>query len=273
MIKNILTLGLASVILLSCEEKKVEESPLIPDAIEAPSIELEVKNKPVLFNYMSTGCPGCGSWGAPTFEAITNREKDAVVPIGVHIKYGDPMITDVSNAIASNRIGQFFTPQIWVNNTNGVILTGGSISGTASVNKMNDDIDAFINIAPEILVGTSSIVNDDKIYIRYKTKAQQDLTGDYYVGVYLLENKIYAKQNSGSQDPFEHNYVIRTSNKGGFGTMLSAEHLETEAVMDEQIDANILPEWKKENLYAAVIVWRKEEDNYLVVNANNNLVH
>ena len=254
MIKNIITLGLASIILLSCEEKIVDESPEMPDAIEAPSIELEVKNKPVLFNYTSTGCPGCGSWGAPTFEAIANREKDAVVPMAIHIKYGDPMISDVSNTIASNRTGQFFTPQIWVNNTNGVILSGDSISIAASVDKMNDDIEAFINNAPEILVGTSSIINDDKIYIRYKTKAKQYLIGDYYVGVYLLENKIYAKQNSGSQDPFEHNYVIRTSNSGGFGTMLSADHLEIETEMDRQIEVNILPEWKKENLFAAVIV-------------------
>ena len=37
------------------------------------------------------------------------------------------MITVVSTALVANRTGQKYTPQLWVNNYNGMLLNGGSI--------------------------------------------------------------------------------------------------------------------------------------------------
>ncbi|MEN8697308.1 MAG: thioredoxin family protein, partial [Bacteroidia bacterium] len=103
--------------LWGCNEKVTETNPTIPNETKqeetsnlvAPDVELTEVNKPVLYKYTSTGCPGCGSWGAPTFEGIADELKNDIVPLAVHIKYGDPMITDISNEIADNRVGQRFT--------------------------------------------------------------------------------------------------------------------------------------------------------------------
>ena len=89
--------------------------------LEAPDVVLQSRNKPVFFDYTSTGCPGCGSWGAPTFENLSEEYQDKIVPIAVHIKYGDPMITSISTDIAANRDGQRYTPQLWVNSKNAMV--------------------------------------------------------------------------------------------------------------------------------------------------------
>ena len=113
-----------------------------------PDFELTETKKPVFFDYTSTGCPGCVSWGAPTFEQIAKEQGESIVPIAVHIKYRDPMITDVSNAIAENRTGQRYTPQLWVNNTNGMVLNGGSINTTGSINKITADLETIKTEVP-----------------------------------------------------------------------------------------------------------------------------
>ena len=271
--KLVLSLAIIGFSLVACTEKSVEpiteeETPVV----SPPEITLQSENKPVFFDYTSTGCPGCGSWGAPTFEAISDVQKNNIVPVAVHIKYGDPMISEVSNAIAANRTGQYFTPQLWVNNTNSTILDGGRINGTESVNMINSQFESFKSAETDIQAGVSSIVDGENILIRYKTKANIDLDGEYYVGVYLMENGIIAAQSSSPTDPTTHNHVIRDCQSGSFGQKLTAEDLSLGSVFEETHSFTIKDDWNMKNLYATIIVWKKVGSNYIIVNSNNNLI-
>ena len=65
------------------------------DATEAKAPVLGEVNfvfdyKGILLEFTSTGCPGCGSWGKPTFYSLADQNKDKVIPMAAHIKYGDP---------------------------------------------------------------------------------------------------------------------------------------------------------------------------------------
>ena len=77
------------------------------------------------------------------------------------------MITDISNEIADNPLGQRFTPQLWINNTNGVILNGGRIDGVESINKLNSDINLIKESSAQMAQGVSSISDDKNLKIRY----------------------------------------------------------------------------------------------------------
>ena len=235
-----------------------------------PDFELTETKKPVFFDYTSTGCPGCGSWGAPTFEQIAKEQGESIVPIAVHIKYGDPMITDVSNAIAENRNGQRYTPQLWVNNTNGMVLNGGSINTTGTINKITADLETIKTEAPEMAIGVGSIVNGDIFKVRYKSKVLADITGEYYLAIYLMEDGILYRQSSAATNPFEHNYVIRKSNGGGFGTQISQNELTKNTTITGTVEFEIDPNWDKEKLSVSAIIWKKEGTNYYVINANSD---
>lgn len=274
MTKLIFTTTILAFLLASCTEKKstTPEETIVEQKTEqtAPEITLTDEVKPVFFDYTSTGCPGCGSWGAPTFESISDERGSDIVPIAVHIKYGDPMITEVSNAIASNRTGQYFTPQLWVNNTNSTLISGGRINGTGSVSKIKSEIDNFKSSEKKVNVGVSSIVNESEFVVRYKTQAIQDLDGEYYVGIYLMENGITAKQSSSPTDPTIHNHVIRACQNGAFGSIIPTEGLSKGGEIEDHYTFKIDSSWNSENLYATIIVWNKEGNNYFVVNADNN---
>lgn len=106
-IRKILTLAIAvSVAFIACE-KEVENassdnSNNVTETIdEGLTLNIEQKQNATMFFYTSTGCPGCGSWGMPAFASLQTDHEENVVPVGIHIKYNDPLITETSEAIAA----------------------------------------------------------------------------------------------------------------------------------------------------------------------------
>ncbi|MDB4173755.1 Omp28-related outer membrane protein [Bacteroidia bacterium] len=183
------------------------------------------------------------------------------------------MITDISNEIADNRVGQRFTPQLWINNTNGVILNGGRIDGVESINKLNSDINLIKESSAQMALGVSSISDDNHLKIRYSTNVLQNLEGDYSVAIYIMEDMLLYTQSSAASNPFEHNYVIRTSNDDAFGTKLTSEDLTYGTEIEKELSFDVDQNWKINNLFATINVWKKVGDNYEVVNANNNKIY
>ena len=237
---------------------------------EAPLVQLKNTTKPVFFDFTSTGCPGCGSWGKPSFNSIISDFEDDIVPMAIHIKYGDKMITPVSEAIGSNRTGQFYTPQLWVNNSNGMQLSAGRINSTGSVDRIKGLIETFKTETPDIQVGVTESINDKELSVRVKTKANEDLDGEYFLGVYVMENGLSYNQSSSPANPTIHDHVIRTSNNGGFGNTLSSESLVANSEFDDVLTFNLEDDWNKENVYVTAIIWKKNGSIYTVVNADNN---
>lgn len=274
MTKNSLTLALFILASVACKEKSTETVPnqineTITEKKEPPQILLDNQTKPVLFKYTSTGCPGCGSWGAPTFEKIAQENKQTSVPIAVHIKYGDPMITTISQEIADNRSGQRYTPQLFVNTKNAMELNGGRINGAKTIATVDSLFEFERQSETPIAVGVSSVINDTMIRIRYKTEALKNLEGEYKIAVYVMENKLLYQQSNATFNPYEHNYVIRTGLNGAFGIDIEKQFLVDGAVQEQIIDIKLDEKWKTQNLSATVIVWEKEGDFYKVINANN----
>ena len=267
--KDIVIFGLLTLVMIACKKE------LLPtDANkEAPAITVLKVTKPVLFDFTSTGCPGCGSWGGPTFKQIADKNKGSVVPIAVHIKYGDPMITGISNEIAVNRTGPRYTPQLWVNETNSVVLNNSNIDGNASITRIDSNITTFKNKETQLGVGVSSVVNKKVISIRYATEAYTDLEGEYSISIYILEDKLIFNQSRAASNPYQHNYVIRAANKGAFGTIIPSEQLKTSVQTEGTLDIDLDENWNTDNLYATVIIWKKDGENYSVVNANNNKIN
>jgi hypothetical protein len=222
--------------------------------------------KAMMLFYSSTGCPGCGSWGSPTFEGLASQYPDDVIPLAVHIKYGDPMITAISEAMANNRTGQYYTPQIWVNNTNIMVLNTGRIDGGASIDKAGTTITTSSSSEASAEIGNAYVMNKDQTKMQIKAgilaKGTLDTSAEYYLGSYILENKIIWKQAS-STDDHEHNYVIRSCTQDHFGEPVHFTNNKFESLKTMELTDY----WKKDELYVLTIIWKKVGNRYFYENA------
>lgn len=199
------------------EEETIEEE---EEKLEAPQLSFQNAIKPTVFEYTSTGCPGCGSWGKPTFNFLVEQNKNDVEAIAIHIKYGDPMITTYSTEIGANRYGQFYTPQIWINDSNGVVLNGGSINGMASIERLNNLIAFHKQNPSDILSDISFDKGTKKVAVRYGAKANE-AKNNHTISCYLIENDVVAQQSSYANNPAKHAFVLREASMSTFGNDLS----------------------------------------------------
>lgn len=212
---------IALLIITSCkksenEDEKIKKVDITEEKLEAKELNLKNIIKPIIFEYTSTGCPGCGSWGKPTFKGLVEQNKNDVEALAVHINYGDIMITKYSNEIGANRHGQSYTPQIWVNDSNGVVLNGNSINGMSSVERINKLIQLYKQNPSDILTDITFDKGEKKVAVRYGLKSVSN-TKNLYISCYLIENDVIAGQSSYANNPAKHGFVIREAINGTFG--------------------------------------------------------
>lgn len=222
------------------------------------------KTAPVLLEMTSTGCPGCGGWGKPTFAKLVQSYQADVTPVAVHIKYGDPMITTESTAIWDNIEGSRYTPMIFVQNDNAVVLNGGSISAESEQNARNL-IDAALTKAQPALA--ANIVKKDGSWdVTYGVKFDAAAAeGEYSLACYITEDGIVYHQTSYANNPATHNHVIRTSADGAFGAGFTAADLQdNEQARVKRI--KIDDAYNKDKLYVTLVLWKKVNGRYEVVN-------
>lgn len=254
--KNFLLLSVFTLLILGCTK---ESSKPVNAEEEKVDLILDYKQtlQPILFEYTSTGCPGCGSWGKPTFNDLVTEFGQSITPLAVHIKYGDPMITKTSEEIAANRHGQFYTPQLWVNDQNGVQLVNGSISMQESINRLR----ALITTSEAGLLCMIDGKRNQDAYTRTRVKLgvyakALDQTKEYYLACYLMKNGIVHQQAGYKSNPATHNHVILQTARDTWGKRVVFEHatFEYEHTFDSEFS---------EDHHIVTVLWMKENKRYV----------
>jgi len=262
------TLGI--LLAFSCtksDQKEVTQDPkkdnIEEEKLLAPDLNIQNPLKPIVFEYTSTGCPGCGSWGKPTFKQIVEENKNNVEALAIHIKYGDPMITTHSTAIAANRYGQIYTPQIWVNDSNGVVLSGGSINGDASLERLNSLIAFQTQNPSDILADITFDKGENKVAVRYGIKSSLN-SQNIFVACYLVENDVVATQSAYANNPAKHPFVIRSAIGETFG-------VNTLLYGDNKIIYEVKSEFELKTTNGkygvTLVVWEKINNRYKPIGA------
>ena len=270
--KTLIIISAGLISLLSCTKEKETIDPAINNSGVSNDVNLNLSitqdQNATMFFYTSTGCPGCGSWGAPTFKNLIYTQNPNVTPIAVHIKYNDPYITETSEAIANNRTGQFYTPQIHVGNKNIVILETGAINGNASVQQAKDSVSSTSSKAPLASCGSIYQVNNSTLTVKYGVEFHQQITGELYVAAYILEDGIISSQ-AGISLLAEHNDVIRLSADGNhFGSLIKNGTINVGENYENQVTIPIDSKWNVSNLKIATVLWEKVGGEYIVSNSS-----
>ncbi len=265
---TLLGLGFAF-FLFSCKKDKNNTSPKIetPEKIasapELGNLSYDFVYRPVLFDFTSTGCPGCGSWGKPTFKNLIAQYDNLIVPIAVHIKYGDPMITNISEAIADNRYESFYTPQLWVSDSIAMVLVNNNINSAASIDRAN----LLIN-RPSKTTGASiaakMTIKENKAFIKYGISLNAEFeAGNYFLSAYLMENGLSFNQASSSSNPTIHDNVIKAAADGTWGKSIIKKE-------NESLTKEFLHTFEKSinsNQYITILLWKESGNRYQVINA------
>ncbi|MFI5172387.1 MAG: Omp28-related outer membrane protein [Chitinophagales bacterium] len=223
------------------------------------------QKRALMGDFTATWCPYCGSWGGPEFEEAIGLTGANAIPLSIHNT--DEITTDESQALtdyygADGTVGGYPTLYVW----NQMTFSDGG-AGAGAVN-------TEVNSGPAEAGAVAGFTdNGTSVTLSVSAQVFADVTGDYFVAAYLMENGLVYEQQiaDAPSDPnWVHNHVIRASSNGScwgeqfiFGLGVSGQ------AFTKTYSITKGATWKTENMYCVAIVWKYDSstDTYTYINA------
>ncbi|MFK8005264.1 MAG: Omp28-related outer membrane protein [Saprospiraceae bacterium] len=217
--------------------------------------------RPLVTKIAATWCPPCGGWGWTFFEnlVIDNEEKATMI-----VAHHDGQLVTAAGTAFSSNFGSPYQPYFYVYNDD----VGASSSNVSTKRtEVKDMVDVEAAKSPVANAGMNLSLTGDQLVIDTKTKFFQAASGEYYLGVYAVENGV-VKYQAGIGNDAVHEKVLRGSLTGeNFGALLMNGDI---AVGDEFTNSftTEYDSWDLDHLEIVTIVWKKDGDKYVAVNTN-----
>ena len=184
--------------------------------------EVSEKSWTVIHERFATWCPFCGTWGWDLKERMLEEFKNDDV-IFMSLDHSGDLTNDVAKEFDSNFKGSG-QPIFYVN---GVNINASSSNGSSKIQDTRLEVDYYKDLIPISALGLDATLNQDskKIDVNALVRFVQEAeSGDYYLGLYLLED-IWANQASRTGLQLHKNVLV-----GSFLPNVFNNHLTTGSV-------------------------------------------
>lgn len=236
-----------------------------------PCLIPQKERKALILYFMSTDCPGCGSWGTELFHSILDDNSKTTEGLQVHIRYSDPwVIQDFSEALL-DRYQPQFTPFVMVENKVPSGVDPIQTEPDVLLPKAKMWVDELTMETPEIAPALAFRVEGSKVKVFYGGQFQADAEGEYSFGIYLMEDSLEYNQAGSTVRPYLHNNTIRSTVNGAWGLLVpNGVHSKGEIFVGET-EIDLIGYWKTSNLHVLGVVWKKDAEGKMqVVNCIRN---
>ena len=167
--------------------------------------EVEEVQRTVITKRTATWCPPCGSWGWAFMEQLIEDNDGKAVLIAAHMSSSS--LGNSASAELTDNWGAFGQPLFYVNEVN---QNASSANMEEKRTAIKEQVDAAFDSQPVANVGFAPVYQNGEIKVDAKVKFFQEAAGDFYLGIYLLEDNVFANQAGGPNDNI-HDRVMQYS--------------------------------------------------------------
>lgn len=231
--------------------------------IEVPEVQ-----KSLYGSVDATWCGNCGQVGIPTTASIYSQVSDKAVFFELHASSSSALYSPTAEAL-SDEFGVSSYPSVTLN---GVLE--GSLNGSIENQLVNDINTNYDGSSTPVNAGFEWSVEGDSLFVTTNTKFFEELTGEFYTGVYISQDSIWEFQ--ANYDPnipngdIYHFHILRdvlSSDVHGKQTGMGTLSAGTEITETHKI--KIDPSWDLNHIHINTIVWEKNGNDFTFKNANN----
>jgi hypothetical protein len=268
-IKRLTFVYLGVLFLTSCNGN----DPLGPETDETKLASVPNTGMGLLVKHTGTNCYFCGKWGWQAMEQTINLADDKMLIIAAYGNhgFGEFFMTDFASQL-DNQYGISAFPtftangiRVWPNQSNNDSLGHSMVEQCLQIHQ--NQIDSSLDVGGAL---NWSVANNIAT-INARFKFLKDCEGEYYGTVWFDESGMQAYQDGyeGEEDP-NHKRVLRTATGGSvFGELLVDGKIETNHMVEKSWNIDFPEnEWRKENVRATVVIFKKVKDKYKFVNAS-----
>jgi len=234
-------------------------------------IYAENKQRSLFVKFTGTWCWACGDYGAGVVKSMKETHGDDIVTIEIH-KGSDPM---------NNAIADAWT-QHWSHSATPSFIANSTLLSGHPVRPGNEIINAHNLNAPAVLLHNEFTSTGATIAGKAYIQADQDLSGEYSLGIYIIGQDYVYKQiaDDGSVHPewefdedsrtypeYHHEDIMHGEvNNSAFGQTVFSGDVSANTVETIEYSFDHSSEWAPE-IDVVLIAWMKEGTTYKFVNA------
>jgi hypothetical protein len=208
----------------------------------------------------ATWCPYCGGWGWDFFDALETNVSDKAVLVAAH--FGGSTLENPVSLAWVNNLGGSSQPRFYVDNEMQSVNSGNQATALVVI---KDKVDANAAKQPVANVGMQTSWSGADLSVQAKAKFFQSAEGAYYLGIYLVEDKVLANQ-AGQSGQVEHSRILRGSvTSAEFGDLLAEGSIAAGTEFDKAYTVD-LAAYVVDNLDLVGVIWKKEGSLYQAVN-------
>lgn len=228
--------------------------------LKASAQQVLEEQRTLITKRTATWCPNCGTWGWTLMQGLIEDNQDKAVIIAAH---ESGILETAAAADITDNWGAFSQPRFFVNETDFGVTP-------SQIQTARTDIKAFVDQAfthgPVANAGFNWNFANNTLKVDARVRFFQETQGDFYLGLYLLENNVMEIQ-SGQSGLANHQKVLRfclTQDSWGKPVTNGTVAAGTDFDLDYELSISSIDGYDYE---LAAIVWNKVNDVYIPVNA------
>lgn len=242
------------------------------DDNKTPELVVPTTSVPIINKLTATWCGPCGSWGWELMGDLIDQVGEKAIIMGTYGSSSSKMYNSTAQVFKTQFAPTAGWPAFCVNgknetqySSNGGIYTGQTLTQCVNV------VENFVGETPDVQTGYRYTVKDGKINVETKTKFFNAGKGNYYLGVYVIEDGVIEYQNGQGNNAKHHDVLRDAGQELPWGTKIAEGDVEAGTTFDNNFTINVDSKWNMDNIHVAVIMWNKNIYNkYIFVNANNH---
>src|SRR5688572_30596851 len=228
--------------------------------------QLHNSRRTVIFSSTADWCPPCGEWGWAINDSLYKRRKAdtsyKAYTISLHSESNQPFLNSSIAAILEGiakpaPINAF--PSFMVDNQDMVDVVdwvdfNWLFNNTDTVDRALDSLEKYVAMetaAPAVagigLIAWQTVT--DSLYVRPRVKFLQNVSGDYRLAVYVIEDSVMGTQSSLAGSVPRHMVLREPMETTAFGYTLPPGTYTINQEFSYTFKMKIPPSWNKSKLY------------------------
>lgn len=235
-------------------------------ATEAQEIEVPKSQIPLITKISASWCPHCGNWGWNFFEGLLEGNQAKAIMMVTH--YSGNYKTPAGEAMATN-FGISGQPEFYMG-TDKISANSGNFSNMIPM--VGNNINTMANQAPRAQSAVKlGMLPDGSVKVQASTKFFEGTTGEFYLGIYIVEKSFVGYQSPIGGNAQHKNLFRGSIDNNDFGELLVAGAVEADQVFDMEHSFNLnATGYQSDNINIVTILWEKVGNKYEYVNANSS---
>jgi hypothetical protein len=233
------------------------------------------ENRGMIGKITATWCGPCGSWGWTMSDEFISKYEDDAFYVGIFASSrtdgGNNKFRDSTAYAWASMFGMSGFPSFSVNGVDKSLqnTSGNSVNTAGITQDVTSAMEAYIS--SPVIAGTGYWYRKDgsEITVQIKTKFFEDVTGNYYVAAYLVEDGAMNVQASKAGTVAHHNVLRGSMSRNGdrmnhwgeqivSGSASAGDEFETSITLDVATQTLSQSQgWDMAKLKVITIIWKK----------------